>query len=436
MPHQDRYFSEEAKNILGKSPNWIVRWGGTIVFLIYSSILMGCYFIKSPDVLKAPIVITTINPPADVIARYDGLIDTLYIRDGMMVQSGDIIAVLKSAADWSDIRKLSDGFNAISNMPINNLIEQSWLYDKYKLGELQPVFLDVQSSIRAYKDYIQTDYIGHKKHLISQQITKNKEYYECLQHQRELFMQDLSYGQRSIHRDSLLQEASVIAMADYETSLQSFISKKNNKVSFDATLVVTELQILQNEQQIIELDIQRQNEVSEYERKILDAIQQCVAHIAQWELQYVLRAPISGQVSLMEFWTESQYINIGDKLASIIPTQDTEVVGRLQISSSGFGKIGIGNNVNVQLNGYPYMEFGVLRGVIRSLSAVPEKINTSDGPQIVYLAEVSFPNGLHTSYDKQLPMIQQMDGLAEIITKDLRLIDRFFQPIRSLFNNQ
>ena len=100
----------------------------------------------------------------------------------------------------------------------------------------------------------------------------------------------------------------------------------------------------------------------------------------------------------------------------------------------GFGKIRIGQTVNIKLNGYPYIEFGVLKGVISSLSAVPEP--TQDKSSIIYMAEVTFPQGLITSYNKELPMIQQMDGTAEIITENIRLISRFFNPIISLFKNR
>ena len=52
------------------------------------------------------------------------------------------------------------------------------------------------------------------------------------------------------------------------------------------------------------------------------------------------------------------------------------------------------------------------------------------------MAEVSFEEGLKTSYNKDLPMIQQMDGTAEVITEDMRLISRFINPIISLFKNK
>ena len=38
------------------------------------------------------------------------------------------------------------------------------------------------------------------------------------------------------------------------------------------------------------------------------------------------------------------------------------------------------------------------------------------------------------TYGKELPLIQQMDGTGEIITQDQRLIQRFLQPVRALFD--
>lgn len=229
--------------------------------------------------------------------------------------------------------------------------------------------------------------------MLNQQIIKTKEYYRTLQQQREFLSQDLDYSRKAVQRDSLLLSAAVIAEADYETSIQGLLSKQNSKAGFDASLTSTELKIIQDEQQIIELSIQQQDDIAEYERQINESLQQFFSQITQWEQKYVLRAPSSGKISFMEFWSTSQHLKTGDKLASIIPIDNTEVIGRLQIPSSRFGKVAVGDIVNVQLNGYPYMEFGVLRGVIRALSADPEHVSISNGTQIIYLAEVIFPNG-------------------------------------------
>lgn len=103
MPQRDHFYSEEAHAILGKAPSWVVRWGITVVFAIFAGILLGCYFIRYPDIIAAPAVITTLNSPADLIARTEERIDTLCVSDGQVVERGDLVAVLHNSADWHDV---------------------------------------------------------------------------------------------------------------------------------------------------------------------------------------------------------------------------------------------------------------------------------------------------------------------------------------------
>lgn len=436
MPSTHRDYSEETQAILGRAPSWVVRWGVTVVFCIFGGILLGCYFIKYPDTVAAPVVITTLNPPADLYARYDGLIDTLCVEDGEAVAKGAIVAVLRNAASWRDVQQVAQRLAATMNLPGREFCAAAWLDEEYTLGELQSSFTDFQSKCRDYRHYLATDNIARKKQLLAEQIAKNREYFAKLERQHALLVKDLDYGRRTLERDSLLLSEAVISSADFEATAQNYISKQNAKAGFDATLTSTELQIIQSEQQIVELTLQQENETAEYERALEQSRQQLAAQIAQWRQQYVLEAPAAGRVTLVNYWSENQHVKVGDKLASIIPDGPTEVIGRMQVPTAGFGKVKVGQTVNVKLNGYPYMEFGVLRGTIRSLSAVPEQVQTQSGTAAVYTAEVVFPDGMTTSYRRELPLIQQMDGTAEIITEDMRLISRFIQPIVSLFKNR
>ena len=49
-----------------------------------------------------------------------------------------------------------------------------------------------------------------------------------------------------------------------------------------------------------------------------------------------------------------------------------------------------------------------------------------------YTVEIAFPDGLTTNYDIYLPVAQEMKATAEIVTEDLRLIERFFQPLKKI----
>lgn len=227
MPQRTNFYSDEAQSILGRAPSWVVRWGITVVFLIFVGIIVGCYFIKYPDTIEAPAVITTVNPPSDLVARYDGLIDTLCVKDKELVERGELIAVLHNAAERRDVERLSEHLLAADTLAPAALAASPWLDGEYALGELQSAFADLQSRCRDYRHYLATDNIARKKELLREQIAKNREYYAKLERQRSLLLQDLDYGRRTLERDSLLLAEAVISAADYETTAQNYLSKQN-----------------------------------------------------------------------------------------------------------------------------------------------------------------------------------------------------------------
>jgi HlyD family secretion protein len=53
-----------------------------------------------------------------------------------------------------------------------------------------------------------------------------------------------------------------------------------------------------------------------------------------------------------------------------------------------------------------------------------------------YTAEIELKNKLVTNYKKELPFNQEMQGNAEIITKDRRLIERLIEPLVSVFRER
>lgn len=432
MPQRDSFYSDEAQEIIGSVPSWVVRWGITVVFVIFAGIVAGCYFIKYPQIVTAPITITTVNPPADLAARYDGLLDTVCVSNGDTVRQGQLLALFATPARYDDISTIERSLQGSCAEPLSVLVRSEWLDETYTLGDLQSTWAEFLRQCLDYRHYLDIDYIGRKKQLLAAQIDKNAEYYDRLQTQKRLLLKDLDYGRRTLERDSLLLSEAVISSADYEATAQGFLSKQNSKAGFDATLTSTELTILQTRQQIVELSVQEENEKAEYEHALDQLRQQLLAGIAQWKEQYAVIAPAGGRVSLQSYWSRGQHVSVGSILASIVPEGKTEVLGRMQVPSSGFGKVEQGQAVNVKLNGFPYMEFGVLKGTIRSISAVP--VQTAAG--VAYTVEVVFPGELTTTYKKELPLIQQMDGTGEIITEDMRLIEQFIRPVVSLFKNR
>jgi HlyD family secretion protein len=113
---------------------------------------------------------------------------------------------------------------------------------------------------------------------------------------------------------------------------------------------------------------------------------------------------------------------------TIVPENPGELIGRVELPVRGSGKVKTGLRVNVKFDNYPYMEYGIVKAEVRNISLVPE--------DNFYILEVSFPDGLVTTYGNHLELQNQISGDAEIITEQLRLIQRIFNPLKSLWKER
>ncbi|WP_445736216.1 HlyD family secretion protein [Mariniflexile sp.] len=145
-----------------------------------------------------------------------------------------------------------------------------------------------------------------------------------------------------------------------------------------------------------------------------------------WEYQYVFKSNINGKVVFLNYWNVNQTVTQGDLIFTIIPTENSSYIAKLKTPIQNSGKIKTGQRVHVKLDNYPDTEFGVINGEIKTMSLIQDK----EGK---YLIDVKLPQKLITSYHKEVVFKQEMTDLAEIITEDLRLIDRIFYQFKEVF---
>ena len=148
------------------------------------------------------------------------------------------------------------------------------------------------------------------------------------------------------------------------------------------------------------------------------------ATITEWEQRFLFKAATSGKVSFFKFWTDKQDIAIGETILSIVPPS-SETYGYVQLPMAKSGKVKVNQVVNIKFNSYPYEEYGIVKGHIVSISTVPQ-----NG---IYAVKVSLDNGLMTSHNQKLDFKDLMDGKAEIVTEDLRLLQRLMGQLSKLF---
>lgn len=428
------HHSEEAQQVLGRIPSWTIRWGITIIFAIFVGIILGCCLIKYPKCVDGIVTITTNNSPIDIIARSAGNLEKILVSNGNLVNEGEILGVIETSANYTDVLSIDSCLTEISIQPLDVAVFNSKLYAKYLVGELQRDWTSFTSICKKYRDNITRSIIKKKKMLVGKQISKQKDIYHQMKNQLEAMKIDLMYEEKNFRRDSSLFLEKVIPEIEYDESSRRLLQARNSIISFKNQMSSTELSVIKLKQQLIELTIQEEDETLAFEREIQTNMDRLFAQVQSWKLTYLLISPISGKVSFVQKWDEGQFINTGEHYLTVEPFEYQCTVGMVRIPQSGFGKVCIGQKVIVKLDGFPYTEYGMLLGTIGCLSSVPdESANGQDASQ--YTAIIEFPNGMETTYGKKLRMIQKMEGTAEIIVEDRRLIMRLLDPIVALFKS-
>ena len=105
-----------------------------------------------------------------------------------------------------------------------------------------------------------------------------------------------------------------------------------------------------------------------------------------------------------------------------------QVLGKASLPIARSGKVKAGQNVNIRLVNFPDEEFGILKGIVNNVSLVP----ATEGEVNYYVVEIELPNGLKTNYGKELPHLSNMQGMADIISENMSLLEKFIMPLKKI----
>ena len=260
---------------------------------------------------------------------------------------------------------------------------------------------------------------------IESQLQKHHTYYALLQRQQQIMADQYQLAWQQYKRDSLLFVQQILSAYEHETARTTYLQSLYSLESAKATMETERIQIGQMEETLLDLQLEQQEKEVVLLQNIHTSGEQVMNAINSWKLSYCIYAPINGKITFTTYWNENQFIPSGDTVCTIVPESEDNLIGKAHLPVARSGKVQVGQRVIVRFSNYPDEEFGTVEGRITSISLVPAEEN--------YIAEISFPNGLITNYGKTLPVLQEMSATAEIVTDDLKLIERFIQPIKKIW---
>lgn len=419
--------SESVQDILTQPPHWMIRWGNTIIFLILVLILMMSYVIRYPEFIPAPIVVTSQNPPEKLEARTNAKIEKIFIKEHQQVKKNEVLMVMQSTANYEDVLKLKKIIDSMApdqllSFPLNEV-------SHFKLGELQG---DYNGFAKAFQDetlFIRLQPYAPENLAANQSLSEYRLRIATTKQQKKLEQAKYEITKKNYQRSQDLYDQGVIASIELENEKIKFLQAQQNLENIKISLSQMEEAISNLNKTKSGTAINTEKDKITYSSQTLQLFEQLRKSLKQWEQNYLIISNTNGIASFQQFFGENQFVKAGDVILSILPENKDKLVGRMSVPAANSGKIISGEKVLIKLDNYRYQEYGIVEGKVQNISLSPDK----DGN---YYVDVLLPKGLKTSYNKTLTFDKELKGNAEIVTEDLRLIERFFYQMRKLLGYQ
>jgi len=416
-------YSEPVREIMGNPPSGILRWGNMVLFSVFILFFIFAWIIKYPDTIPAPVEITTVNPPVTLVTKITGRIKYLYVENKDSVYSGQLLAVMETTASIDEINLLKKTIDSIVKPEDANYNKLPLLS---QLGELQDVYAGFHKNLYDLSSYMSNDYYGSKIISITREINAIGEYINRLKVKERLYSDNRKFEISKYRRDSLLFKSKVIPESEYEKSHQALIRTDIELQQVRLDYSEKSIEIAEKNQMLQDYTIKRIEEREKLISVLNESFMNLQAQIKIWENNYTLRSPFDGFVTFTRYWNENQVVTKDEPVLNVVPHVTGNYLGRINLKMQRSGKVKSGQKVNIKLSSYPYLEYGMLRGIIKSKSLVPSGE--------AYVIEIDFPDGLTTLYGIKLEFTQNMSGTAEILTEDLRLLQKLVNPFRYLIS--
>ena len=439
MPQESKYqnFNSTSKRsalvaeLINSKPPIFIRYGILILFSIVLILTISCWFIQYPEIVMAEAHLIGTNAPKEVISHTDGKLLKIFFKENQNVYKGDILGYMESIANPESVLSISNDVDTMIDYIIKNKNDELINYYpntkkhvvRKDLGELQTQNQIFVQSFSAFKDYLIDGFYKKKVEMLKSEKNNINKLREILLIQRNLLEQDLELTNQNFKSVDYLSKEKIFSESDFRDQKSKLIAKQLTIPQINALLIANELEQNEKLKEISNLE----NQFILQKSYFLQALLTFKSQIENWKYKYLLLAPVNGKILLTSFHQENQEIKSGNSLFFIQPPNASYFV-ELQIPQNNFGKVKKGQDVLLKFQAYPFEQYGSVLGKIDYINQIPSDIG--------YLAKVILPNGFVSIYKKPLKFYNNLNGKAEIITENMKLLERFYNSISKQINGR
>jgi multidrug efflux pump subunit AcrA (membrane-fusion protein) len=415
--------SDDVQEIIGTPPRMIVRWGTLVVTGAVFVMVALSFWVQYPDKVRGRVTITSKIAAVRVNAQKSDLISKIHVEDGDKVKEGDLLVEMQSAANFEDVEELEEFTKDLNNADQSELLEfLSSDFRQLEIGTLQPLYAEMQTNFDKFQFYEQNKAAAKEITQVKRQIQNINSGIRIQKRKLKDAKATQKLEEIKYERLRNLRNSNDIAPQKVEDQEKIWIAARTRVKEIEDEINSRLLQISGLNKNIGSVESTDSETNNENYINLRSSINNLIGAIDRWNEENLLIAAMNGKVSMVQNWSEKQYIEQGKEIMAILPEDlEDNYFTQLFIPIRGSGRIEVGQRVLLKLDNYPYREFGQLEGVVIE----PPGLQREEGLPV----KIKLINGLITQSKKVLKLEQELRGEGAIITENRSVFVRIFENV-------
>jgi len=428
--------TEEVRDIIEKIPDRTGRIVAIIVVSLCGLLLFFGWKIEYPEKVSGPVLITSQQAPIKLVANSSGKLHILKSNSDVLSEN-EIFAFIENPAKLEDVLIIEKSLEKLT--PDELYANPSCLSysSSLSLGDLSMFYYSFLNSIEKVSQYKTGKPYEKKLENIASLLKSQLKLRVNNEKQIKTRASTVKIAEKSIQRDSTLFRSLTIAEIDIDRSSAEYLKLLESSQTLEKDNTSIGMQIDDTRYKLQEILLEQKESEANLKIDLFSSYNELCASIRKWKITYCFTSPINGNLEYLNFWRENDFIAAGTGAFSVLPTNNP-ILGQVYLPAAGAGKVSVGQEVIIKLDNYPYIEYGSINGKVQKISRLSNPTSEFTGQSKIntYLITVDLPSSLTTNYGANLDFTYEIKGMADILIKKRKLLERLFDNLKYIVSNK
>lgn len=397
------------------------------VFLLFGSLIFWASKAELDNVTRGEGKIISSVQNQNIQSTESGVIQKRLVTENSFVDEGQILFVLDPVDTSSELNQLTKRLETleIREQRLQSEI-QGKIFDPKNSSEVSDItFLNTERSLFMLR---QSELAGKlsiledKKFQRQQELESARVSLRTAKNTMDLMVEEINLIepmvrenlapktqllllQREIETSRGTSESALVAMSKAESAISEIEKEeKNTKVSYNLR------------------SIEELNELLSEKTELAERIPRLEERVTRT----VIRSPMAGIVSRLNYRTLGGFINAGDVVLELVPTDEALMI-EAKIAPQDISNILVGDETKIRLSAYDSSKYGSVMGVVSRISpdAITEENSTLGS---FYLIDVKIVGSLSVD-GKEVEFLPGMTATIDVVSGKRTILEYFWQPI-------